>query len=110
MTWADTFVAGDPRPRDGKRWGPWEFNEHRFVLVYRGKGTNGYPYEVDLDECIDSAHILDWLAQLSGKGWVSDADLGHLFRALDALLYFQANYCSWGQHKVMNPREAWRRL
>lgn len=75
------------------KWGPWHLNRERLSL------TGPYNYEIDLEMCRNSNAILDWIAQLAGKEWVTDQMLGQLVRAFDDLFHLQANYCSHGMHK-----------
>lgn len=94
--------------RNETHWGSWIFDVSRLVL-YWGRGP--YPYEIDLEDCTDSAQVLDWIAQLSHKQWCSAADIGDLVRALDDIFDLQAHFCPWGQNKTINAsaflRENW---
>lgn len=54
-------------------------------------------YEIDCEDLTTSARVLDWVAQLSRKTWMSDADLGRLVRLLDELLDLQASLCGFGE-------------
>ncbi len=63
-------------------------------------------YEVNLDQCDTSAGVLDWIAQLAGKTWVTNDDLGDLVRALDEILDFQASLCGGGKgHGPINVKK-----
>jgi hypothetical protein len=44
-----------------------------------------------------SSAVLDYVAQVGKKPWVSDAKLGELFRQIDEHLGFQENFCSFGK-------------
>jgi hypothetical protein len=80
------------------KWGNWHLNRRTFELVNEKTG-----YHLDLDKCKDSAQILDWIFQISGKGgphW----DVDNLLKALRHILNPQANFCSMGKHKKANPR------
>jgi len=81
--------------RDGQFWGPWEYKATSLVLDYK----NGQ-YEVDLERCNSSAEILDWIVQVAGKSFITEADLGHLIRALDDLACsLQSKVCGLGHDK-----------
>jgi hypothetical protein len=65
---------GTPGATDGRRsravrraWGPWRLDAERLVLDYYEDG--GWVYEVDLERCLSSPEVLDWIAQVAGKGW-----------------------------------------
>ena len=84
------------------RCGPWRYKRSNLTLVHdRG-------YEVDLERCTDSAHILDWIAQIAVKQVHSDEDLGHFVRALNELLRLQQNVCGQGINKTIDPKRVLR--
>ncbi len=83
------------------KWGDWTYNADNFTLTFQ-RGDDHY--EVDLDECENSAQILDWLAQ-ARKVWMTPEDTGHLVSALDAILGLQSNVCGLGEGKTIHPRE-----
>jgi len=37
-------------------------------------------YEVDLEQCLDGAQVLDWILQVAGKQWADDATVAGLVR------------------------------
>lgn len=81
--------------------GVWSYDSKQNTINH----SNGY-YWLDLDGSKDSAGVLDWIIQLSGKNWVSSRDLGDLVRIFDRLLHLQSNYCSWGENKkVKNTKD-----
>jgi hypothetical protein len=87
-----------------RTWGPWRLDAERLALDCYLDGS--WTYEVDLERCTTSAEVLDWIAQVSGKGWFDAADpdaqvVGHLVMALDALLCPQATLCSFGMDRRM---------
>jgi hypothetical protein len=51
-------------------WGNWRFKKSTNELVFK----RDY-YSVDLDDCKTSAAVLDWIFQLHGKAWITDADV-----------------------------------
>lgn len=69
-------------------WGPWQLDIEHFVL----RAGN---YEVDLEKCLDSAQVLDWILQV-GTHHPDDATLAGLVRALDDVLNPQKHLCSFG--------------
>ena|SRR5581483_11027209 len=89
-----------PRVRNARKWGNWTFNKPTLSLIFR-KPKTGWWYEVDLERMTSSARMLDVICQLSDKhaGRVSPSDIGDLITALNALLWPQANLCSWGKDK-----------
>jgi hypothetical protein len=71
---------------------------------------SGYRYEVDLERCLSSAEVLDWICQIAGKDWTDDstvanATLAGLVRAINDVLNPQAHLCSSGQSKRLDPRQ-----
>ena len=58
--------------------------------------VHGWNYEIPVDQFSTSAQVLDWIAQLSGKLWMTDEMLGAFVREVDRVLFLQANYCSMG--------------
>ncbi len=92
--------------------GPWRYDPDRLVLVL-GRGV----YEVDIEDCSDSARALDWLAQVAGKvDWTvhpagttgagcppfTVESLGWLLIALDTLLSLQATLCPGGHGRTLD--------
>jgi hypothetical protein len=59
-------------------------------------------YYIDLERCLSSAQVLDWICQISGKTWAIPALLGLIVKVLDACLYPQANLCSCGIDKTIS--------
>ena len=89
-----------------KTWGRWTYHPENLTLVIHGRGLHGTgAYDIDLERCTSSAGILDWICQLSHKGWTTPEDLGYLVLALDNLLHPQANACSGGVNKTFDPRK-----
>ena len=58
-------------------------------------------YWLDVPHFRTSAIALDAIMQVAGKSWADDRVLAGLIRALDDVLYPQANLCSGGQSKTM---------
>ena len=82
--------------------GRWTFDPDAFVAYHEADPS----YEVDLEDCTDSAHILDWLCQLQGKGWVNNEDVGDLLQVIGLVLGgLQSCVCSSGRNGHVNPRE-----
>jgi hypothetical protein len=80
---------------DGTTWGPWTFHASNLTLSYDAWG-----YDINLETIDHIEEAVDWMCQLEGKGWVSAADLGYLFKALDDLLQFRTNFPSSGKPKT----------
>jgi hypothetical protein len=80
-------------------WGQWVLIKKVRVLHHRR-----FHYEVYLDECQNSAQILDWVAQISRKGddVFPKEDIGDLVRALDDILDLQGCICSCGHDKSIS--------
>jgi hypothetical protein len=75
------------------------------VLVLRTGRIEG-GYEVDLEQCLDSAQVLDWIFQAAGKTWGDDRTITGLVNALDDVLDPQAALCSWGKGKTITKAQA----
>lgn len=76
------------RMKDGTaRWGRWFYvsDQDTGVLHYRDD-DGSEPYEIDLATCDRGTEILDWILQIEGKNWASDADIGALIRAFSDIL------------------------
>lgn len=87
------------RPRHGATWGRWTYDERALVLCYHDDAGR-WLYEIDLERIRDGAELLDWVAQVAGKRWASEADLGHLVRALGELADgIQAHFCGLGVNR-----------
>jgi hypothetical protein len=84
-------------------WGPWQLDTRTWVLYT----TRPYRYEVDLEKCLDSAQVLDWIMQIAGKGWADDDTiLAGLIRALHDVLDPQGQLCSGGMPKEITKARA----
>jgi hypothetical protein len=96
------------RDRDQRiaRWGNWRLT--RTWLEYRPEGAKHSQYDIDLTTCVNSAHILNWIAQLAGKEWIDSGDLGDLVRAFDNIFRLQGNVCGFGVDHRIDPREVLR--
>ena len=74
----------------------------RLCLLYEKtiQGHSRVIYEIDLETCRDSSNVLDWICQISGKGWgrASVADLVEAFRDL---VDPQRNFCSFGTDRYV---------
>lgn len=80
-------------------WGPWKFEpSDPPSLVYQPTG-----YWLDVGRFRTSGNVLDAIAQLSGKTWMTEEQLGHLVRALDEILKLQQNYCGGGSVRKVSP-------
>ena len=77
--------------------GDWTYDERTLVVRYQ-EGTS-HEYEVDLEKCLTSAEMLDWIFQFGKKRWASRASIGDLVKILNRLLHPQRNLCSWGKER-----------
>ena len=75
-------------PRHGDRWGDWEYNAKWLTLTWQPKGR---AYEIDLEQCNNSAQVLDWVAQITHMTWATSEVVGTLVQALDDLLNLQGS-------------------
>jgi hypothetical protein len=89
-----------PIAKDQGPWGNWRLNASNYTLEYYKAGN--WWYEVDLEQCSNSAQVLDWIFQVSKKQWLSPTGLADLVKALDAVLDPQARLCSFGKSKKMS--------
>jgi hypothetical protein len=108
---ASGYIAtrlSDVAPSGRSDWGPWSLD--RKVRVLYVTEPSGYRYEVDLDRCLSSAEVLDWVCQIAGKTWADDATLAGLVRAIDDVLVPQANLCSSGVDKRMTVRQVTKQV
>ena len=92
-TWSyQGFGDGDYRP--GSLWGPWLLNPTQYSLeIWNG---NIQRYYVDMDRCLSSAQVLDWIMQIQMKGWATDEVTAGLVRAINDLVHPQGMLCSMG--------------
>ena len=67
-------------------------------------------YEVDLEECADSAQVLDWIFQIRGKAWADARTISDFLNALHDILHPQQNLCSGGANKQIKPRDFLRKV
>lgn len=81
-----------PRPPhdDGDSWGPWVYHAATRELGYRDGERQRETYWVDLDRCRSGGEVLDWIAQLEEKAWLTETDLGHFVRALNDVVGLRA--------------------
>ncbi len=78
---------------------PWSFDKKTLCLVLNAPNEEGpRDYEVDVEECTTSAHMLDWIMQVVSHG-PSDRVLAWLVRDLNRMLRPQATLCSGGIEK-----------
>jgi hypothetical protein len=86
-------------------WGPWTFDRDRLVLYNQNQG-----YEIDLERCLTSAEVLDWIAQIEAKSWCDVECLNGLVRAFCDLLRPQEVMCSFGQSREIAPDQIAKRV
>ena len=81
------------------KWGNWTYNPKLFTLDYQ---RDHQWYEVDLDQCRDSAGILDWIFQR--KAYYTAQDVNDLVSAFKDVLSPQSKVCSGGTNRRIKPR------
>lgn len=76
-----------------KVWGDWALSYSTYELSYK-KGF----YCVDLEDCCDSAQVLDWIQHLAGKTFAHEDPrcIFDLVCALKDLLEIPKGYCEQG--------------
>jgi hypothetical protein len=77
----------------GRKWGSWRYDPCTFVLDYESDRHN---CEVDLDQCEDSASVLDWIMHCR-KAWMPPEDLGYLVEAPGDILVARSNLRTSGR-------------
>lgn len=104
FSFGKALTTKDPKPRHLDRWGRWEWDARRLVLVFRSPWRH-WTYEVDPERMHTSAQALDAIFQVAGKHEriVSSADIGDLVRTLDDLISPQTHLCSFGINKQFDP-------
>lgn len=78
-------------------WGPWKLDAEDYTIYVEPEECGGQRYDIDLESCVCSAEVCDWIFQVSRKTWADAETVAGLVCALDDLLYPQANLCAWGQ-------------
>jgi hypothetical protein len=82
--------------RNPETWGPWHLDPDNLVLwIGHVRHPDVSAYEVDLERCLTSAAVLDWICQVAGKSWADDAVTAGVVRALDDVLHPQRRLCSF---------------
>jgi hypothetical protein len=83
-------------------WGGWRLNTSNYTLEHPDGPAR---YYVDLERCLTSAEVLDFIAQIAGKTWADDACLAGLVRALKSVLRVQSLLCSSGLSKELTAEQ-----
>jgi hypothetical protein len=83
-----TAIARVTRPN----WGPWFLDTDLKTL--NAEVSPHFVYEVDLDRCLSSAALLDWIFQVAEKTWADEAVITGLIRATGDILNPQGTLCS----------------
>lgn len=69
-----------------KSWGPWRLDiEQRCLYI-----TRPTTYDISLSTCTTKASVLGWITHMAEKGWVDDATLAGLARAMHDLFDLHA--------------------
>lgn len=94
------------------RWNGWRLYPRKLILRFEAVIDETYGievgYEVDLLTCWQSAGVLDWIIQVSGKDWpeldMDKVTAGFLY-AVDDVLHPQASLCSFGQNLTLTAQQ-----
>ena len=81
----------------------WQLKKSTLVLTYKK-----VMYEVDLERCLTSESVLDWIFQVRQKIWATPECMTGLLNLLDTILHPQVNLCSWGQRKILTNQDVKR--
>lgn len=81
------------------KWGRWTFDPSDNTIEIRPRG-----YWFELSRLDSSTAVLDFIAQVSGKAWATNADVGALVRCLDELLRLQKTMCGGGMNGAPGKR------
>jgi hypothetical protein len=84
-------------------WNYWRIDSTNYMLV-------GIWYEVDLERCCSSAEVLDWIIQISQKGWATPDVLSGLIHSLGWILDPQRHLCSFGANKRITKKALRQRV
>lgn len=76
-------------------WGPWRLNPTAATLELR-HDTGWLRYEIDLERCLTTGQMLDWVLQIAGKRYATPVVVAGLVNALNALVRPQRRMCSFG--------------
>jgi hypothetical protein len=93
-------------PKDGHKWGHWAFDaKSRSLTITTVNQFNvAIPqYTIPLDSMNDSASVLDWIAQLNEKTWVSPEDIGNLVKAIDDIFGLHS-FCGMGKNRNVDAK------
>lgn len=85
------------------RWRPWSLDTEAYTLVRIAQDEIA-DYPVDLDRCLDSANVLDWLFHIDASARDDQDTLG-LIRAMEDLLEPQQHLCAFGKSTTLTPVE-----
>jgi hypothetical protein len=88
-------------------WNPWYLDTNTLEVVHKARGKP--TYAIDLERCLTSAGVLDWIFQMHMKLWMTDRVLCSLLNILLDVIDPQANLCSFGFGKKLS-KAALKRL
>lgn len=78
-------------------WGPWKLDPDDCTIYVEPPQYGGERYDIDLESCVSSAEVCDWIFQVSRKTWADADTIRGMVVALDDILQPQANLCAWGR-------------
>jgi hypothetical protein len=89
-------LTGTPEERvkkifgvDREQWGRWKLNHETDCLVYTNPKFPALAYDLPLVELKTGIQAFGWIRQLEEKTWCTEEDLGHLVRAIFAIMTHQ---------------------
>ena len=94
------FGSKDGKDLDKVNWGGWLLDSNYYTLEL-WEEQRWQIYEVDLERCLSSGQVLDWIIQISNKNWAGPYVVSGLIHAIDILINPQGTLCSFGLQKEL---------
>lgn len=88
-------------PPPAHKWGDWTLNPNTLELCHPTTRKSNL-YRISLRRMNTSDQSLDWIVQIAKKAWAHEQCVANLISALDEILDFQSNYCSFGKAKQVD--------
>jgi len=91
----------EQKAKHGQMWGRWRFDAKLFQLICEDE-----LYGIELEDCTDSAQVLDGLLQVQGKTWSTPEDIGNILKGIDAVAGggLQGAVCPMGHNRQIDLR------
>ena len=83
-------------------YGGWTLRMENLTVEIRGEN---FEYWVDLERCLNSAQVLDWICQVRNKTWATDDVLAGLARILNDVLVPQSTICGGGRGREIRKKD-----